>query len=169
MKTKLITIDTVIPITQLSALLAISIAAPLLQHQLLTGSIVNGLLFSAAILVDLKYALLVAFLPSIISLAVGLLPFVLAPMIPFIILGNGILIVVFSWLKQKNYWLSVLSASLLKFIFLWSSSSLIIKFFIAQKVAPKIAIMFSWPQLTTALLGGIIAYLVLKISEPNSL
>lgn len=144
-------------------LLTLAIFAPLLQHQLITGAIVNAALFLATALLGVSSALIIALLPSVISLAVGLLPKILLPMIPFIVLGNGILIVVFALLKQKNYWLSVLSASLLKFLFLWSASSLIIKFFIAQKVAAKIAIMFSWPQLITALSGGIAAYLVLRI------
>jgi hypothetical protein len=84
-------------------------------------------------------------------------------MTPFIILGNLILVLVFNWLKNKNYWLSAISASVLKFGWLFGTSQLVIKYFIKKPVAAKIAAMMSWPQLATALAGSAIAYLFIKI------
>lgn len=159
---------TYIQLSKLAILLSLSLAAPFLQHQLITGSIVNALLFSAVLLVGFRYALLVTFLPSIISLAVGLLPFVLAPMIPFIIISNCLLILTFALLKNKNFWLAVLCSSYLKFLFLLSTSSLLINFVFKGPITKKVSIMFSWPQLITALLGGIIAYLVLKVIKKTT-
>jgi hypothetical protein len=82
-------------------------------------------------------------------------------MVPFIIFSNAILIIVFSLLKNKYFLRGVVAASFLKFAFLSATSLFVIKFFIPVKVASQVALMMSWPQLFTALSGGILAYFVL--------
>ncbi len=144
-------------------LFGIAVLAPLLQNQFITGSIVNAVLYLSVFELGLGSAIAIAFFPSLISLGTGLLPMVMAPMTPFIILGNLILILVFNWLKNKNYWLSAISASVLKFGWLFGTSQLVIKYFIKKPVAAKIAAMMSWPQLATALAGSAITYLFIKI------
>ncbi len=143
-------------------LMALATLAPLFQEQAVTGSIVNATLFISTALLGIKAGILIGLIPSLIALSVGILPLVLAPIIPFIMLGNGILVTVFSYFKEKNYWLAVVGASLLKFIFLFSVSSIIINFFLKGEIASKAAIMMSWPQFFTALSGGLIAFLFLK-------
>ncbi|OGY87474.1 MAG: hypothetical protein A2233_00935 [Candidatus Kerfeldbacteria bacterium RIFOXYA2_FULL_38_24] len=147
---------------QIVALVGIAVTAPLLQMQVLTGPLVNATLFIAVVMVGWKKAFVVALFPSLISLAVGLLPAVLAPMVPFIILSNMILILLFDLWRKKSYWLSIGVASVVKFIFLYVASLLVIKLWVAQPVATKLASMMSWPQLITALAGGVIAYVFLK-------
>jgi len=100
-------------------LLGIALLAPLVQNQFITGSIVNATLFASVFILGLRGALAISFFPSIISLGLGLLPAVMAPMVPFIILGNLILIGIFALLKNKNYWLASISASVLKFAWLF--------------------------------------------------
>ena len=136
--------------------------APLFPLQGIVGPIVNALLYIAVIFLGVRYALFVCIFPSIISLSTGLLPMVLAPMIPFIILGNIILVLVFAYLKEKSYWLGVVVASVLKFLFIFAASRVIIDNFLPPNIAPAIANMMSWPQLFTALLGGVIAYTFLR-------
>ncbi|RLI87812.1 MAG: iron hydrogenase, partial [Candidatus Altiarchaeales archaeon] len=65
-------------------------------------------------------------------------------------------------LKERNYWLGVISASVLKFIFLFSTTSIVIDLLLKKEIASKVAIMLGWPQLITALVGGLIAYLFLR-------
>jgi len=144
-------------------LLGVATIAPLFHFQPLTGRIVNATLFIAATLLGVQNAIFIGLLPSTIALSAGLLPPVLAPMVPFIILGNTILIVAFNYLRKKNYWLGVISASVLKFLFLFGASSIVINLLLKREVATKVAVMMSWPQLATALTGGIIAYLFLKV------
>jgi hypothetical protein len=136
--------------------------APLFPLQGIAGPIVNALLYIAVIFLGVRYALFVCIFPSIISLSTGLLPVVLAPMIPFIILGNIILVLLFAYFKEKSYWLGVVVASVAKFIFIFAASQVIIDKFLPSNIAPAIANMMSWPQLFTALLGGVIAYAFLK-------
>jgi riboflavin transporter len=143
-------------------LLAIIILAPLAKQQLVTGTIVNAALFISCFVLGKRGAILLALAPSVFALAVGLLPSALAPMVPFIILGNVILILIFDYFRKKNFWLGVFSSSLLKLFFLASTSSLIINMFFKKEIAQSVAAMMSWPQLLTAVLGGSLAYFYLR-------
>ena len=78
-------------------------------------------------------------------------------------ISNALLIIVFNWLRDKNYWLGVVVSSGLKAIFLFSTSSIVINLLLNKAVASKVAIMMSWPQLITALVGGVLAYFFLRI------
>ena len=146
-------------------LVGISTVAPLFGQQAITGPIVNATLFVSVILLGTQNAILVGLVPSLIALSVGLLPAVFAPMIPFIVVGNIILIMTFNYLKEKSFWLRVALAGILKFIFLFSISSTIINLFFKKEIASKVAIMMGWPQLFTALAGGLIAYIFLKSTK----
>lgn len=149
-------------LTQFGVLLGIALVAPLIGQQAITGSIVNAALFISTAILGIEAGLLIALIPSVVSLTVGLLPITLAPMIPFIIIGNAILVVTFRYLKDKNYWLGMISASFLKLMFLFGTSSIVTSLVLKKEIAYKAAIMMSWPQLLTALGGGLIAYLTIK-------
>ncbi|HCP60545.1 MAG TPA: iron hydrogenase, partial [Dehalococcoidia bacterium] len=69
-------------------LLGIATVAPLSGSQFITGPIVNATLLIAVALLGMRDGILIGLIPSTIALATGLLPAVLAPMIPFIIVGN---------------------------------------------------------------------------------
>ena len=146
---------------QFFVLLLIVSFAPLINNQILTGTIVNASLLIAVALLGMRGAVLLCFLPSIISLSFGLLPIVMAPMVPFIIMGNIGLVYIFNLLRKNNFFLGLIPAALIKFSFLFLVSNFIISFFIKQAVADKIAVMMSYPQLITALMGGVIAYLLI--------
>ncbi len=148
--------------TQTAIFIGLASIAPLFPMQVIAGLIVNALLFMAVIFLGIRHALIICALPSIIALSTGLLPFVLAPIIPFIIVGNIILVSIFNYVKDKNYWIGIISASLLKFIFIFATSLVIVDRFLSAKIASNILHMMSWPQLVNALLGGIIAYAFLK-------
>ncbi len=152
-------------LAQFGILLGIAFIAPFIREQAITGSIVNAVLFVSTAVLGVQAGLLIALIPSVISLSVGLLPPALAPMIPFIILGNSILVSVFNYFKEKNYWMGMFFGSALKFIFLFGTSSLVISLLLKKELAGNVAAMMSWPQLFTALAGGLIAYLVLKINK----
>lgn len=161
-KTLILKKQIVLTLVQFAVLLGIVTIAPLIGQQAITGPIVNAMLFIAVLVLGTQNAILVGLVPSLIALSFGLLPAVLAPMIPFIMMGNAILILVFGFLKKRNYWLGVISASVLKFLFLFGTSSIVINLLLKKEIASKVAIMMSWPQLFTALAGGVIAYLFLK-------
>lgn len=159
-------------IVEISILSAVAILAPLIGNaigkQAITGPIVNATLFIAIIRLRKEQAFLVALIPSCIALGVGLLPTNLAPMVPFIMLSNILLMLVFKWSKQGfNYFVSVFIASFAKFAFLALTSYLILDRFLKTNVAAKVAQMMNWPQLVTALLGGLLAWSVLYVVNKN--
>ena len=115
--------------------------------------------------------------PILVALASALVPLiglstlylclpVLAPMLPFIILGNAVLVVVFGgWLKESSYWVRLAAASVLKFALIYASSLLVIKLIVNETVAASAATMMSWPQLVTAVGGGLLAFGILKFRK----
>lgn len=132
------------------------------HNQWITGTIVNALLFLAVWQVGFLNAALIAALPSSIALLRGLLPAPMAILIPYIILSNIILIAVFylfSRIEKLSFQIeivSVVTASFAKFIFLFTITSYFIK------IANPLLVMMQWPQLFTALAGGLIAIGVIK-------
>ncbi len=146
-----------------TTLTGIAIVLPALVHQqAITGPIINATLFLAGVFLSPETAIFVGLFPSLVALSSGLLPAPLAPMVPFIMISNAILILVFSFLRKKNFWVGMVLASIFKFLFLFTTSSLVINLLLKKDLAPKIAQMMSWTQLVTALAGGIIAFIVLK-------
>ncbi len=146
-------------------LLSIALVVPLFHRQNITGPIINATLFVSTAFLGAKAGILVGLIPSVVALSAGLLPSVLAPMVPFIMISNAILVLVFDALKNKNYWLRVIASSALKFIFLYATSSVVINLLLKKEIAQQVAMMMSWPQLITAISGGIVAYLILKIRK----
>jgi len=147
---------------QLSAFVAIAVLAPYFSNQLVTGSIVNALLFISASVMGIEAAFLLCLIPSLISLYTGLLPLAIAPMIPFIMTGNALLILVFVSLKKRGFWFGALPAALVKFAFIWTMG-MILANTILHGIAKNVLLMISWPQFATAIAGAAIAYLFLKI------
>lgn len=148
--------------------IGVVVIIPSLIHiQWITGPIVNAILFLAVILVGGRNALLIGLIPSIIALYFGLLPAPLAPLIPFIMISNAILVVLFDWLK-KNYWTAIIVAATVKFLFLHVSTSTIMDLILRKELAPKVAQILSWPQFYTALIGGFIAWIFIKFYKVNT-
>jgi hypothetical protein len=72
------------------------------------------------------------------------------------------LVSIFGLLRKNVNWLAVFPAVFLKFIFLIAASNMVAKLFLGKSALGQITAMFSWPQLFTALSGGLVAYLFLK-------
>ena len=144
-------------------LLAISIVLPAFVHvQWVTGPIINASLLLATALIGPMEAVLLGLMPSTVALSTGLLPFPMAPMVPFIMIGNAILIVFFHYLQSQNYALRLGLAALLKFAFLHFSVVFVMSGFLESPLVSKLMVMMSWPQFVTAVIGGIIIYPIIK-------
>jgi len=144
-------------------LLAVSIALPALIHiQWVTGPIINAALLLAVVLIGPMEAILLGLMPSTVALATGLLPLPMAPMVPFIMIGNAVLIVCFHYLKGQNYILRLGLSALLKFAFLHLSVVFVMSRFLENPLVSKLMVMMSWPQFFTAVIGGIIIYPIIS-------
>ncbi len=145
------------------ALLAATVLAPLAIHsQAVTGTFVNAALFAATVILGPAGAILLGLVPSVIAFASGTLPAPLAPMIPFIMLGNTILIVIFHYARRKNAILGIGLAALLKFTLLYGAAYFLISKILPVKIPPALLAMMGWPQLFTALVGGLAAYALIR-------
>jgi len=142
--------------------------APLAGNQFITGTIVNSALIVAVSTIGVRAALLIGILPSTIALGTGLLPSILSPMIPFVILGNAVLVIAFDYLKNINYWLGAMIGAVLKFGLLTGAISVVIGLLTNKSVADNVAYMMSWPQLVTAVAGGVIAFGILYLKRQTA-
>jgi hypothetical protein len=149
-------------ISKFILILGLAIFAPLIGMQSVTGIMVNALLFIGTVILGIRGAMLIAIVPSVVSLSIGFFPIALAPIVPFIIMGNILLISTFNWIYKRNFWGGIITASAVKFVFIYGMSLLIVNFVIKSEIAQKIAAIMGWPQLLTALAGGVVAYLFLK-------
>jgi len=156
-------------IAQFLILASVAIFLPFFFHlQWISGPIVNAVLIIALFVVGIRGALVLALIPSLMALVGGLLPVILAPVIPFIMVSNVILILTIEFIyklikkETSGYWIALVIAATLKYLFLYSSVSIITKLVLKNDIAIKVATMMSWPQFVTALFGGILAWLILK-------
>ena len=125
--------------------------------QPVTGPLINTVLYLSALLVGSWSGVIIGVCTPVIAFARGILPAPLGPMIPFIALSNGALVVVFSLLKVKNKIFGIILASFIKYAILTVTVKIIVD------VPDKIAQLMSLPQLLTALSGGAIAILAYKV------
>lgn len=141
------------------------IAGPFTVKQLITGSLVNCILFVFTAYAGLGSAVIVGILSSILASIIGVGPTVL-PIVPLIACGNAILCIIF-WLIADKFSLSnliaVISASVVKCAFLWITVAPLLGILtsVPEKQVKALSIMFSWPQGVTALLGGILALVII--------
>jgi hypothetical protein len=101
----------------------------ILNHQLITGIIVNALLINASLRYSLKKVFLLCMLPSIAAATTGILfgglTSYLIIMLPFIWVSNAIICFVSRKMvaeKKKNYFFGAGMAGILKTVFLFSSA-----------------------------------------------
>lgn len=135
-----------------------------IHNQFVTGPIVNATLFLGTVILGTGNAILIGLIPSVVALVSGLLPAPLAPMVPFIMISNAILVLVFSYTRKINYWAGVFGGTLFKYAFLYLTSTIVVNLVSNHNIALKAAAqMLTWPQIVTALAGGIIAFGIIKI------
>ena len=155
-----------------AAVLSFFVPFTLGHPQWLVGTVVNACLFLGAIYLPKRYYVPLAILPSLGVLTRGLIfgPFTLFLIyfLPFIWLGNLFLIIVFKKifsgeagdLVYLKFGLSVFSASVVKFLFLLLTANI----YYGLHVVPKVFVYaMGLNQLATALAGGLLAFVILKL------
>jgi len=155
-------------ITRTAILLALTIvfqtmgrSIPLGQfNQFITGSLVNACLIVAADTTGLWGGAAVAILAPFGAILTGAtMPL---PFAPVVAAGNFILVLMYA-LIRRNHILGIAAGAVLKFAFLFAGVNIFVRLMnMPGQKAAAMTSMFSWPQLVTAAIGGIIALLVLK-------
>lgn len=145
-------------ITRTAILMALTLVIQMMgMPQYATGPLVNTMLYIASVFVGILGGVAIGLITPVIAFWRGILPAPLGPMIPFIALGNVVLVVVYGLVEKRNKYVAVVAASIIKYLVLAGA----VRFVVA--VPPKIAQMMQLPQLITALAGGAIAILLSEI------
>lgn len=142
--------------------------------QYITGSCVNAVLAVAALTAGLWSGVVVAVLSPFFAFLLGIGP-KLIQIIPGIALGNLTYVVLLFLIvgrKQSPVWkqaVGLICAALAKFLMLYL---VVVKVLIpvmgpalAEKQVQTFTVMFSWPQMVTALAGGAVALLVTPVIQ----
>ena len=131
--------------------------------QFVTGSCVNLVLGVSALVGGLWCGLTVALVSPFFAFLLGIGPAFL-PIVPMVAVGNMVLVVILHLLASRDKiaarsYLAVAVGAVTKFLALWL---LIVKLVLptlglAEKQVAAISASFSWPQLVTAAIGGVLA------------
>jgi len=145
-------------ITYGAVFLALAAIFPMLRFpQLVTGSAVNFVLLIACYVLGIAGGVTIGCLTPWVALIAGQMPFAYMP--PFIMIGNAIYVLAFGVLRRyrtSGMIFGIIVGALLKYLFLSFAVTKLVK-------APaNLVNMMSIPQLITALVGGLIAFVVMK-------
>ncbi|MFZ5968270.1 MAG: ECF transporter S component [Bacillota bacterium] len=148
-------------ITRTGILLALALAVQFLKMpQFITGSAVNAILVIAAAAVGMVEGIIIGSITPIVAIMVGIIKPPMAPVIPFIIAGNISLVVIFHMLQKKNQYAAVGGAAVVKFLVLYGAVKLVLVNMLPGPVFEKVAVAFGVTQFFTAVVGGIVALLI---------
>ena len=135
-----------------------------------TGPLINMMLFLTAMILGWAGGFTLGCITPILAAMRGQLPAILLPFLPFIIIGNALLVVVYFYsqnktktpaqLKSIRHWILILFASFIKFLWLFFSAKFVLPIVFGKNLPPAFITMMSLPQLFTALLGGILSTLL---------
>lgn len=173
-------------ITETAAMLALliclqwvgSMIPDQLTKQLITGTCVNAVLAVTVLLVGMSSGITIAVISPVFAFALGIAPNIIT-VIP-IMVGNTCFVVLLKLLSGKALWekiVALLTAAVGKFGVLYLLVVKLICVVLKQDLLGKklgkytllgpkmveanmLPLMFSWPQLVTALAGGVLALLI---------
>ena len=144
------------------------ITGPFSVNQLVTGSLVNCVLFVFTAMSGIGCGVTVGIVSAMLAQFIGIGPAV-AAVSPVVACGNALLCAVYGLIIAKTgvagakQWIAMAIAAVLKCAFLWIAVPLLLG--VLTGVQPQqvqmLSIMFSWPQGCTALIGGSLASLVI--------
>ncbi len=135
--------------------------------QFVTGSCVNMVLVVATLCGGLWCGFTVALISPFAAFLVGVGP-ALIQIVPAISVGNIVLVLVYAFVYKKldRAWVrecaAVIAAAVLKFaaLYLVVVKLLLPVLGLAEKQVAVMSVMFSWLQLVTALIGGVLGIVV---------
>jgi len=164
-------------ISRLSLLVSLTLIIQIAGFpQPITGPLINAMLLITTSLIGCIGGVTLGCLTPIIAILRGQLPPILASLVPFIAVGNSILVIVFfivnyrlkikvNQIRRFQVYFAIFSAAVAKFLFLVSTVKIIFPLILMHQVPQKYITLLMIPQLFTALIGGIIFLTLLKILD----
>lgn len=163
-------------VTRTALLLAVAILFQFLGKYLgtynnfIVGPVVNAVLLIATEIVGIFSGIFISIAAPLVSALTNkaaIAPVILA-FSPFIMAGNAVYVVIYALLnKSKTLTSRSLAAgvgSVVKFLLLYGSVLAFTRLMsINEKIAAVLVGLFGWPQLVTAIIGSIVAILVIPV------
>lgn len=145
--------------------------------QPITGPLVNMMLILTTLVISPLAGISLGFITPLAAAMRGQLPGFLLPMVPFIIVSNTLLILLFSFtrrllsgrLRENNLllsfpaWVGLFVGAFVKFLFLVYTVHLLLPLLIGTSVPDTFVAMMSLPQFLTAILGGAMAFIIVRM------
>lgn len=135
--------------------------------QYITGPLVNALLLLTLEWCGLGQAMVVGMVTPVGAALRGILPLPLWVMMPFIAVGNAAFVGVFHLLRGHSRAIALVAAAVVKFAWLYTVVTALVARPLHVAVGGNVATvavplsivnMMRWPQLGTALAGGVLAF-----------
>lgn len=139
--------------------------------QSFVGPAVNAVLILTTLICGTGWGVAVGALTPLLAYMTGQLQAAMGPFLPFIMIGNIIFVLCAGLMRKYKLYgkeAGILIGSVLKFAFLYFSAVKLIYVFglnIKAPVAQKLAIAMGYPQLITALVGGAVALILIRLLE----
>lgn len=138
------------------------------QSVFLIGTLVNMTLIMATMTTGLWAGIIIGLVTPVVALIQGHIAVPI--MLPVTILGNLSIVALFYYFSKVNKYLAAAIASIAKWVVMFYGSKLFISIFVADlapKTVNKISAAANVPQIVTALLGSLLAILVLMKLPKN--
>ena len=162
-------------VARFALLVALAVALPNLGlPQSVTGPLVNALLLLTVSWEGVGAAALLGILTPLGAALRGVLPLPLLAMIPVIALGNGVFVAIYGGLRARSRWWALGVAAVAKTALLYGAVTLLVARPLqlalggnplAITLPEAMVNMMRWPQLATALAGGLIAFGIERASQ----
>lgn len=156
-------------LTRLVLLIAITLILEMIGlPQPFTGPLVNLMLVLTTLITGVSGGIALGAITPLIALLRGQLPPPLAPFVPFILVGNGLYVLLFALLygagqglplRSWRAWLGILTGSAVKFVWLFTAARLLVPLLFTRALPPPLVAAMALPQLFTAMAGGSAALL----------
>ena len=135
--------------------------------RIVVGPIVNAILLLTVYFCGKRFGLIMSFLTPLLALFIGQLNPLLAPFIPFIMLGNLVLVIPFILLHSSllKRIVGIIIGSGLKYLVMNIAAINAVSLFglnIPANVAKMLPVAFGTIQLVTALAGGALALVLIE-------
>jgi hypothetical protein len=156
-------------ITHLVILISLTLCVEMLGlPQPVTGPLVNMMLILTTLILNPAAGVSLGCISPLVAVLRGQLPAILLPMVPFIMVGNALLVLVFGALRKKYppatapllspiNWIALVAGSAVKFLWLWGAARIVLPVFLGVRVEAKFIAMMAMPQFITAVIGSILA------------
>jgi hypothetical protein len=138
-------------------LLGLTLIGRLLGLSYIASLLVNTLFFTAVLVVGRSGGSLIGVLSPLIAFQLGLLPAALAPMLPFIIVGNVVLVLIYDLMVTKDRLLAIGCAVFVRYTILTSGVKML------SDLPEEIANMLQASELGTSLFGGLLSFVVINL------